>query len=80
MAKVDWDVVCQVIRSIPRGRWMSYGDVCEAAGMSRSSAKALGVCLSRRKGVPKDIYRVRFAFATGYWQMPICDWILRQRL
>ncbi len=56
--KVDWDRVHRVIESIPKGYWMSYGDVCEAAGMSRNSAKALGLSLSRAKYVPKTIYRV----------------------
>ena len=37
---------------------MSYGDVCEASGMSRNSAKALGLSLARAKYVPKTIYRV----------------------
>lgn len=58
MAKVNWEVVYGVINSIPSGRWMSYGDVCEASGLSRSTAKALGLSLSRRKDIPKNIYRV----------------------
>ena len=57
-AKVNWDVVYQVISEIPRGYWISYGDLCEAAGMSRKSAKAIGLSLSRRKDVPRNIYRV----------------------
>lgn len=60
MAKktIDWDKIHHIIESIPKGYWMSYGDVCEAAGMKRSSAFALGVRLARATYVPATIYRV----------------------
>lgn len=37
---------------------MSYGDVCEAAGLKRSSAMAIGVRLARASHVPDCIHRV----------------------
>lgn len=57
-AKVNWDVIYSVIESIPPGYWMAYGDVCEAAGLTRKTAQALGLALAKRSDVPKNIYRV----------------------
>lgn len=37
---------------------MSYGDLCEASGLDRKSAKAIGLSLARAKSVPERIYRV----------------------
>ncbi len=56
--KFDWSKVHSVIDSIPIGFWMSYGDVCEAAGLNRTSAMAVGMALARAKYVPKNVYRV----------------------
>lgn len=38
---LDADKVRQVIRRIPAGRWMSYGDVAEFAGGTAVHARAL---------------------------------------
>lgn len=61
---VDWDKIHDVIRSIPIGYWMSYGDVCEAAGLKRSSAMAVGIRLAKAEYVPETIYRVLRADGT----------------
>ena len=34
---MDPDRVREIVGSIPRGAWMSYGDVARAAGVSRST-------------------------------------------
>lgn len=56
--KVNWDHLYAVIDSIPPGYWMSYGDVCEASGLTRTSAKAVGQYLAKASSVPKQIHRV----------------------
>jgi alkylated DNA nucleotide flippase Atl1 len=56
--KVDWGCIWNVINSIPRGYWMSYADVCEAAGWGRKSAQAMGLSLARAKEVPENVHRV----------------------
>lgn len=56
--KVDWEKLYAVIEAIPSGYWMSYGDICEAAGLKRTSAKAIGLCLAKASVVPAQIHRV----------------------
>ncbi len=54
----DWTRVYAVINSIPPGFWMSYTDVCDAAGLSKGSAMALGTALARAPNVSQSIHRV----------------------
>ena len=53
---MDGDKLREVIAAIPEGRWMSYGDVCEAAGGERSQALGLNQRLIREE--PPGVHRV----------------------
>jgi alkylated DNA nucleotide flippase Atl1 len=48
---MDGDKLREVIEGIPEGRWMSYGDVCEAVGGARRQALGLNQRLIR-EGLP----------------------------
>jgi alkylated DNA nucleotide flippase Atl1 len=48
---MDTEKLREVIEAIPNGHWMSYGDVCEAAGGARRQALGLNQRLIR-EGVP----------------------------
>jgi alkylated DNA nucleotide flippase Atl1 len=44
---MDDEVLRAVVEAIPPGRWMSYGDVCEAAGGAPRQALGLNARLER---------------------------------
>jgi alkylated DNA nucleotide flippase Atl1 len=44
---MDDERLREVIEAIPEGRWMSYADVCEAAGGTREQARRLNQRLIR---------------------------------
>jgi alkylated DNA nucleotide flippase Atl1 len=48
---MDGDKLREVVEAIPAGHWMSYADVCEAAGGERRQALGLNQRLIR-EGLP----------------------------
>jgi alkylated DNA nucleotide flippase Atl1 len=44
---MDTERLQEVVRAIPAGRWMSYADVCDAAGGTPQHARALNGRLRR---------------------------------
>jgi alkylated DNA nucleotide flippase Atl1 len=56
--RLDWQRVIEVVAAIPPGRWMSYADVAEAAGSSRSGAMAVGSFLANSPDTPPSVHRV----------------------
>ena len=53
---MDAEQLCAVVDAIPPGRWMSYGDVCAAAGGEARQALAVNQRLTRL--APKGAHRV----------------------
>ncbi len=52
MAKTQWDVAVEsVVRRIPRGGWLSYGEVAALAGRP-GGAKAVVRALNRLERIP----------------------------
>jgi alkylated DNA nucleotide flippase Atl1 len=53
---MDGETICAVVEAIPPGRWMSYADVCVAAGGEARSALGLNQRLIRL--APEGAHRV----------------------
>ncbi len=54
---MDAEQLCAVVDAIPPGRWMSYADVCAAAGGDARQAIAINQRLTRL--APKGAHRGR---------------------
>jgi alkylated DNA nucleotide flippase Atl1 len=54
--EVDRDKLCTVVESIPKGHWMSYADVCVAAGGFADEARSVNRRLIQLE--PKGAHRV----------------------
>jgi len=68
--RIDWDVVREVVASIPPGHWMSYQDVAVAAGGTPGAAMALGTGLRTREDIVDGVFRVlnRKGKVSSRWQ------------
>jgi alkylated DNA nucleotide flippase Atl1 len=53
---MDRDKLCTVVEGIPKGRWMSYADVCVAAGGFADEARSVNRRLIQLE--PKGAHRV----------------------
>ena len=53
---MDAEVLREVVEGIPKGRWMSYADVCTAAGGETRQAIGLNQRIIREQ--PKNAHRV----------------------
>ena len=53
---MDRDKLCTVVEGIPKGRWMSYADVCVAAGGFADQARSVNRRLIQLE--PKGAHRV----------------------
>ena len=53
---MDAEQLCAVVDAIPPGRWMSYGDVCAAAG--GEARQALGINQRLTRLAPEGAHRV----------------------
>jgi alkylated DNA nucleotide flippase Atl1 len=53
---MDVEKLREVVEAIPAGHWMSYGDVCAAAGGGPQHARSLNGRLTR--GAPGGAHRV----------------------
>lgn len=51
---IDWNAVRAIVAQIPKGHWMSYGDVAVAAGATKDHAKPLGQFLAHDEYVSTD--------------------------
>ena len=45
---MDIEKLCEIVAGIPAGHWMSYGDVCAAAGYEGDAARHQARSLNRR--------------------------------
>jgi alkylated DNA nucleotide flippase Atl1 len=68
--RIDWDVVKEIVASIPPGHWMSYQDVAVAAGGTPGAAMALGTGLRNRDDIVDGVFRVlnRKGKVSSRWQ------------
>lgn len=73
--RIDWDVVKDVVASIPPGHWMSYQDVAVAAGGTPGAAMALGTGLRNRDDIVDGVFRVlnRKGKVSARWQAKNAD-------
>ena len=57
---MDIDKLCEIVDGIPAGHWMSYRDVCVAAGFEGDAARHQARSLNRRlvRVEPEGAHRV----------------------
>jgi alkylated DNA nucleotide flippase Atl1 len=56
--RLDLDAAIDFLRTVPEGRWTSYGDVAVAAGRTSSAGQPVASCLGSKGHFVPHVHRV----------------------